>query len=233
MTLDSDRVIALSQEIDATSTLLRHGQEILAQYRFAARDAEAVFVCLAGGTEKLLKLTYGLIAIDEGGEWPRQATMKEVGHRITELNLTVVTALTERAARSTAPGLIKRLLDWTTNDPGISLVLETMERYAVSGRFYNLDLLGGVEQPAASPQELWEELHWLVIEANPELLEQFAGTEAAEAQASVNTVIRASLGAWCELLLRSWMTGVCGPEAQRWSPQLEMGHAVPGVVRDP
>jgi hypothetical protein len=71
---------ALSQEIDAAGTLLRHGHAILAQYRFAARDAEAVFVCLGGGAEKLLKLTLGLIQLDVDGMWPTKATMQRHSH---------------------------------------------------------------------------------------------------------------------------------------------------------
>ncbi|HEX8205434.1 MAG TPA: hypothetical protein VF587_05190 [Solirubrobacteraceae bacterium] len=53
--LDQAQSLALSAEIDATGTLFRHGHSILREYQFAGRDAEAVFVCLAGGVEKLLK----------------------------------------------------------------------------------------------------------------------------------------------------------------------------------
>jgi hypothetical protein len=44
--------VALVREIDAASSLLRHGFAMLAEYRFALRDAEPVFDCLAGGAEK-------------------------------------------------------------------------------------------------------------------------------------------------------------------------------------
>lgn len=227
MPLDRDQGVALSYEIDATGTLFRHGLSILAEYRFAASDAEAVFVCFAGGTEKLLKLTYGLLAIDDGDEWPPQATMKDAGHRITELDRHVRTALAERVDRSTAPGLIAKLLDWTAGDPGIAQILATLERYATNGRFYNLDRLGGVEQPGESPQALWEELQMMVIDANPELLEQMAGPERDDARRTINRIIALSLGAWCELIQRSWITAVCGAEAQRWGFQLDLGHTVP------
>jgi hypothetical protein len=65
---------ALSREIDAASSLLRLGFAILAEYQFAARDAEPVFACLAGGAEKLLKLTFGLATVADGGGWPPKAT---------------------------------------------------------------------------------------------------------------------------------------------------------------
>lgn len=231
MTLDRLQSVALSHEIDAAGTLLRHGHAILSEYRFASRDAEAVFACLGGGAEKLLKLTVGLLAIAEGAPWPQQATMKDAGHRITGLDERVRRAIAERMDRSTAPGLIAKLLEWTGADPGISQILATLERYATNGRFYNLDRLGGLEQSGESPQALWDELHMMVIEANPKLLEQLANEERDDAQRTINRVIALSLGAWCELIARSWITGVCGAEAQRWSAQLDLGHEVPKAAQ--
>jgi hypothetical protein len=118
----------------------------------------------------------------------------------------------------------------TDGHPGVVLVLATLERYAVDGRFYNLDLLGGREQGNVSPQELWYELDSAIVNDNPEMLDQFAGRERERARRDMNGIIAWSLGMWCELLLRSWMTGVCGSLAQHWSPQLELGHPKPRSV---
>lgn len=155
MGFSQEESAALSREIDAAASLLRHGFTILSDYRFASRDAEPLFASLAGGTEKLLKLTYGLMTVDDGGEWPSKATMKNAGHKIVELDATVRRLLVERHRRSSAPGLIARLLERTDGHPGVSQILATLERYAVNGRFYNLDLLGGRAQGEASPEELW------------------------------------------------------------------------------
>lgn len=72
MSFSRAEVAALSREIDASSSLLRHGFAILAEYRFASREAEPVFASLAGGAEKLLKLSFGLATVDEGGGWPKK-----------------------------------------------------------------------------------------------------------------------------------------------------------------
>lgn len=226
LVLDHNQIVALSAEIDATGTLFRHGHKILREYEFAARDAEAVFVCLAGGVEKLLKLTFGLITLEHDCVWPAQATMKNAGHRIMDLDKVTREQLSRYRQRSTVPGLITDLLDRTASDPGLFQILATLERYATNGRFYNLDLLGGLEQKGDPPQELWEELQLLVVDANPELLEQLAGPDNRTARRTINRIIALSLGSWCELMHRSWITGVCGGEAQRWSSQLELGHAL-------
>lgn len=222
--LTLDQRIALSDEIDATSTLFRHGFALLRGYEFASRDAEAVFVCLAGGVEKLLKLSIGLVALDDQRAWPAQATMRLAGHRISELDASVRESIARRTDRSTAPGSVADLLEVANANPGISQILQTMERYAVNGRFYNLDRLGGRDQPEDSPRTLWEELHEMVIEANPELLEQLAGDERPVARRTINTIVAHALGQWCELLQQAWSSGAFGGEAQLWSSQLDLGH---------
>jgi hypothetical protein len=216
---------ALSREIDAAASLLRHGFAILAEYRFAARDAEPLFACLAGGVEKLLKLTVGVAALDDGDAWPSKATMKKrVGHKIVELDSTVRDMIAGRQERSSAPGLIAQLLTLTDRHAGVVRVLATLERYAVDGRFYNLDLLGGDAQGNPSPHDLWHELEDAVIEANPEMLDQLADRNDREVRTATNEIIAWSLGAWCELVRRSWVTGVFGELARHWSSQLELGH---------
>jgi hypothetical protein len=227
MSFSRAQEVALVREIDAASSLFRHGFAILAEYRFALRDAEAVFACLAGGVEKLLKLSFGLATIDDGNPWPTAATMKNVGHRIVALDATVRGLLVQRRARSTAPGLIAELLERTDGHLGIGQMLGTLERYADQGRFYNLDLLGDRAQGGASPHELWEELHKSISKANPEIFEQLAGPECEAARRSINDIIASSLGLWCELLIRSWVTGVCGDVASRLGGQLELGHPRP------
>jgi hypothetical protein len=229
MTFRTAERVALSREIDAASSLLRHGFEILGGYRFASSDADPLFACLAGGTEKLLKLTFGLMTVDDGSYWPSKATMQGAGHKIVELDTTVRGLLVERQGRSSAPGLIAQLLDMTDRHPGVVQVLLTLERYAVNGRFFNLDLLGGRTQPNPAPEDLWAELERDIVEANPGMLDQVAARQHERFRQDMNGIIARSLGLWCELLARSWVTGVCGELAQECAPQLELGHPTPRV----
>lgn len=69
------RLKALTDEVDATASLFVHGFRILQQYRFATRDADPLFVCPAGGSEKLLKLTLGLHRPEVHGTWPATRSM--------------------------------------------------------------------------------------------------------------------------------------------------------------
>jgi len=218
---------ALSREVDATSTLFRHGFAILDEYKFAARDAEAVFVCLAGGSEKLLKLTVGLFALEAGDPWPSKATMRTTGHKITELDGSVRALIAEHQHRTAAHVHIAELLERVNENPGVSQILQTLERYALYGRFWNLDSLGGVTQPDEPPLDLWEELHSLVYDANPDLMEESAYGDYVAARRAINRILGLTLGSWCELIVRAWRTGVCGAEASKWCGQLELGYPLP------
>jgi hypothetical protein len=71
------RWAALSKELDAAASLLAHGIRILLVDGYSVLDAPAVLACLATGAEKLLKLTVGMVAIEETGTWPDKKTMAE------------------------------------------------------------------------------------------------------------------------------------------------------------
>jgi hypothetical protein len=133
---------------------------------------------------------------------------------IVELDERVRVRIRERLGQSSAPGYMQKLLEWNGRDPGISQILTTFERYATEGRFES--------RPSRRPNatrrasgELWHELEMMVIDANPELLEELAGSAYASARTEMNRIVAYSLGAWCELSRRAWATGVCGSEARR------------------
>lgn len=155
---DWARLRALSDEVDATSSLVRHGLAILGQYRHATRDADAIFVCLAGGAEKLLKLTVGLYATESAGAWPSKSVMQGIyGHDIVALDGKVRRLVTDLQAQSTAPGYIRELLEQVDANQYLGSILATLARYAIRGRFYNLDTLAEAPQPEDSPAQPWEE----------------------------------------------------------------------------
>ena len=216
------RLKALSDEVDAASSLFHHGFRILRGYKFATRDADPLFVCLAGGSEKLLKLTLGLHKMEANGSWPSASIMQAFGHKITVLDSEARLLIRNRRTESTAPGYVQQLLDQVARDPYIEQILGALERYAVRGRFYNLDYLGDKPQPEPSPAELWEELHQALLEFQPELLAMLASAEWKEGRRAINKIIEESIRLWCELIARSWMTGVIGDQAKHWSSQLAL-----------
>ena len=211
------RLAVLSSEVDATSSLLRAGFFLLNNYRFTALDAEPLLALFSAGSEKLLKLTIGLNRHETEGTWPSRRQMRAYSHDILEMNGVVLALIEDQFDRSNIEDYIQELLDEVRSDEILLILLSTFSRYATQGRFYNLDHLADSTQAEPSPAKLWEDMHQLLLQANPALLSDDAGRRPA-----LNRLIREALATWCELIQRSWMTGVFGDEARHWGPQLSI-----------
>jgi hypothetical protein len=170
------QLAALSKELDAAASLLAHGVRILQSDGYSVLDAPAVLACLAIGAEKLLKLTIGMVAIEETGFWPNKKTMAErYRHAILALDRHARAAITRRIDNSGAPGYIRELLSSVQNDVVIGPVLEALDNYARQGRFYNLDMLADAPQVDPSPSELWHDgMETKILLADTSLLEEIA-----------------------------------------------------------
>jgi hypothetical protein len=218
------RWAALSKELDAAASLLAHGVRILQIDGYSVLDAPAVLACLATGVEKLLKLTVGMVAIEETGTWPDKKTMAErYRHAILDLDRNARAAIANRIGEGTAPGYIRQLLDSVDNDAVVAVVLQTLDSYARKGRFYNLDMLADEPQPDPSPSELWHDgVETKILLADVSLLEQVADPEKyAAGRQRLNGKIVASIEGWWELYYRAWVTGVVGSWAKVWASQLD------------
>ncbi|MEV6695435.1 hypothetical protein AB0M35_28610 [Micromonospora sp. NPDC051196] len=224
--VDLRKLHALSHEVDAVSALFRHGFAILSEYRFASRDAEPVFVCLAGGCEKLLKLTIGLHELELGRPWPPQGVMRnQWGHKIKKLDERVREIINVRASNSTASGYVRGLLGEVAGDDIVTQVIATVSRYAEQGRFYNLDALGDAAQLQPSPAQLWNKLHEKLLEERCDSLAPLAvnADQAWEdGRRELNGAIVDSMRRWCKLIASAWMTGVIGSQAKTYASQLEL-----------
>lgn len=215
----------LSYEQDAAVSCLRRGWDVLADYRFAATEAEPLFVLLATGTEKLLKLTYGLTVQAESGSWPSQEAMGARGgwgHRVADLDAECRSLLRAGVDRAVYPHYVTGLLDALDADRYVVPWLTALQRYATNGRFYNLDHLADAVQRQPSPRVLWEELYNSVALADPQHT-QLIGRSQADWDALIQRTtsrLADSLWLWWETYYRAWVQGACGPEARRDSGTL-------------
>ena len=207
-----DDFVALQIECDAAAALFRQGFRCLQDYRFALTDAEPLFVCWAGGAEKLLKLTIGLSRLSHGREWPTKEEMRrKYGHDLVALNNAVVEIIESDKARSTVEPYLMRLCASTKDDKTLSALLTALSRYAVNGRFYNLDHLAGQAQPEPSPRQLLEAVHRSILSTDHSLL-----ADLDHLVPRLNAVISVSMAGWCELIIRAWITGICGEDVRKW-----------------
>jgi hypothetical protein len=216
-----NRWVYLIHEQEASVSCLRHGLNILLDYRFAANDAEPLLVLLATGVEKLLKLTYGLMKETETGVWPTRQQMGSGGwgHDVARLDANCRTLIRSGASRAACPHYIIGLVDKLNADPYVNAWLATLTRYATAGRFFNLDHLADAQQPAPSPRQLWDELLREVAGSDREPTPPI-GSSLIDRDALVLRAIKRlthTVWLWWETYNRAWVQGICGSQAKRLS----------------
>ena len=150
------------------------------------------------------------------------------GHAITDLDARVRHLIRESVANGAVTPYVGTLLDAVDGDAYIGHVLQTLERYAWRGRYYNLDLLRAKPQSEASPAQMWEELHHALFERHPELLEEIGVGDWEAGRSGLNAEIAGSVRAWYEMIQRAWLCGAFGSEATRWAPQMGLDLEVLG-----
>jgi hypothetical protein len=167
-----------------------------------------MFALLAIVVEKMLKMTLGIVEIEEGGSWPTRRTHDLVSR-----------PRSERGDWSPLPALDRT---WphrgspcrTRQDPTLSALLGTLTRFAKQGRFYNLDDLALGPQKEPSPAQLWEELLGDILDDHTALTARLGSPDELQARLELNGFVATSLDVWWELYVRAWMTGVLGDDAK-------------------
>jgi len=163
----------------------------------------------------------GLASIEDTGAWPSKAAMQATyGHRVAFLDTSCRDYMHAHVDRAPARPYMQQLLDGVAADSRLTLVMETLERYAVNGRFYNLDALAEVVQADPPPRELWEAVERSVWEKDPAILMTLATPEFEQSVKKINNAIAESIRAWWELYYRAWIQGVIGSLGKQWSAQL-------------
>lgn len=155
MDLDRQQGFALIAEMTSTRNLLAYGIRAVRTGVFIDTTRDPILTMLSIGTEKLYKLTLGLIALDREHKWPAKADMKAWGHKLVPMHEAVIDELRTRTA--TKSQYVRDLLAEVDADPVVMPVIDALDMYGRMGRFYYLDQLGDDPQPV-SPVDAWQNI---------------------------------------------------------------------------
>lgn len=147
------QIFAFIGEMTSTRNLLAYGIRVLKNAPFFDTTLDPILTMLSIGVEKYFKLTIGVIALADTGAWPSSAVMKEHRHGIFGMWEHVRREVGARVATGNAY-LAGLLMDVDIDDM-LPAILEVLDRYGRSGRFYNLDMLGDNPQHELSPEQMW------------------------------------------------------------------------------
>lgn len=184
---------------------------------------QAAFQDVAGGTEKLAKITDGVWFAEEHGRYPTDAEARKDGHDVQALATRVQRGIAARA-RAERNSYIVNLCQSLDDDPNWLPLLEVLNTAADAGtgRYRHTAILGGKDlSDHESAYELWEVVESDVITD----LGMWSHIRGAGLQPDASiTVVRErilfSLLRWWRLVHRAWQHGLVGIEARRFSSEI-------------
>jgi hypothetical protein len=198
-----------------------HGLGVVLGPYWPVDEAAVVLTCLAAGTERLLKLTAGHLALADGEDWPG-AKIRKYGHQLNRLRSDIDALLVARVQRAESPNYVRTLLADNAEDPYLGGIFNALDRWAAAaGRYWNLEALSGDTADTESAEELWERVESVALADHPALLAQIGGANAREAAATLRRRLALSLLRWWHSYYRAWQHGVCGAQGRQRSSVLD------------
>jgi len=194
--------------------------------RWNSLAGQTAFQDMAGGVERLAKITNGLWFEEEHGRYPKDSEAREAGHKIPELVAAVQAGIEDRATaagKTYILGLCKALRD----DPNWPMLVEVLNTAAdaTTGRYRQTAIMGGKDLSGApSAYQLWEAIEHDVI-TDLGLWGSIADISSF-GQGPSDSLVRARgvtlhpLLRWWHLVYRAWQHGLAGSKSQRFSTEI-------------
>ena len=168
------RRISIVFELDNAIECIRAALERIAQGRYVLRADPPVLFLLANGLERYLKVSVHLLYYPNGF----QPGLKSLGHSPLKAEAEIFRSESPNA-RVTLRG--KEDLEFAQTDPLLRALLECIDAFAVTERYFLLDGAGGeLVDVERDPRELWETVLSYASDRKPELY-----TDADRARAVV------------------------------------------------
>ena len=219
--LTSQQLVRLAVETSAATNLIRDGTSTLRSMTSVMRGADSVWTLLSLGTEKMLKLSVGLVRLEDSGKWPGKE-IRKFSHGLVELEEVTRQAMRDRVQLSAQPGYSERALAALEADRVWPLLLVGLDRYGQGGRYHWLDWVS--EEPDfESPEAYWRVMEQEVTAQQPDLLGLFISTapdDLDEARRRTNAVVNASIMLWWEAVHTFWSQGAFGEVARSLSSDI-------------
>lgn len=176
----------LLPEISSARSALATADRLLREDGPIERDLDGILAIYSIGVERLLKLSLGIAAVDNGQPWPAKMSLTREGwgHAITAMDSRLRETLRRRIAEGPfeQAALLNLWLRTLENDPIWQAVVQVLEAYADKGRYYHLDQMSSSIKPSPNPKEMWDQMEHAAIESHPALSEMYQQVLAGEVE---------------------------------------------------
>ena len=210
---------ALLFEMNSARQLLAFGESTLRNTRLLDPSRDAILTTTSIGVEKLLKVALGLMQIAEGDGWPSKAKMRdEFGHGVTAMDARLREHLDAWLATREGPSFVHGLVEVVRADAVWPRLLDALDAYGRSGRFYYLNALAESTQPWESPTALWDATEQAAIAQHAEIRALLGGpTEALNRlPVALHHAVADSLLQWWTMVAWSARHGALGDRGRQF-----------------
>lgn len=229
--LTTQQSLNLEQESDSAKHLLAYGVRTLRTAAFIETTRDPIMTMLSIGVEKILKLSLGLLHVEDNRQWlPLKVLKNEYRHDLIKMERLLREAIRERADRAAHRYYVNQALTEVENDPVWPPLIVALNRYGKEGRFYYLDALAENPQREESPESYWDEAERAALQAEPDLKSLFSRMQSDcslsdEFDQRLNARVADSLEKWWNLVAMAAVQGVLGERGKAW------GHGINAVGR--
>lgn len=185
--LDVVQTRALFYEANATRNTLAYALRILATDALTENTRDPVMVLSASGIERLLKLTLGVIDVDQHQQW---RDSKSHGHHVERMHHRVLDAIEQRAA---AAPYVGQLLAVVRGDAVLPPLIACADSFAREGRYAYFTTLADKQPHVDSPDQAWRAVEDAAAQ-HPELAELQAQAMAHHADNEKQRAARIARG---------------------------------------
>lgn len=134
--LTMQQSLNLEQESDSAKHLLSYGVRTLRTAAFIETTRDPIMTMLSIGVEKLLKLSLGLLHVEDNRRWLSLEVLKnEYRHDLIKMERLLRETIQERADRATHRYYVDQALTAVENDPVWPPLVAALNRYGKEGPF--------------------------------------------------------------------------------------------------
>ncbi len=212
----------LIQESNSAKHLLAYGIRALRTAAFIETTRDPIMTMLSIGVEKMLKLSLGLLHVEEHRVWiPAKVLKFDYRHDIIKMEGLLLGGIRANLNRATHRCWADKALSEVEGDRVWTPLLAALNRYGKEGRFYYLDALADNPQREDSPQAFWDAAERVALESEPALNQLFLRLSTDYSlqdtfNGALNQRLADSLQRFCDLVTMAAVQGVLGERGKAW-----------------
>lgn len=210
---------SLDLEMERAALLLERGISLQRELYVGESRRFLILLDLSGGMERMLKLAWAMQIKNQSGQFPTAQEFKKAGHGLVRLVDVIAELYTDDFLKFDDA---RRAQDFLRNDIVFRRSLEILDSFAIRGRYFHVDSLGGATPEGDAPERGWSQMEMLISHELFPDPEDWAKRVSDLHDNSFRQAIHDYLCQTFELfgcmMFRLFVVGLPNTEAKQWSP---------------